>query len=126
MRSGIDLVDHPQSLGVVFFLDLNLGVEMAARLQVVEQVALAFVQQIVVDGVFFVDRDFFFQHAAADVVSPGVDHHHRAGIDLKGEIHGIGFRMVGLVGDGNLRQRAVLLLESSCAAVAASRSPGRP
>ena len=64
---------------------------MSAGLQVVEQVALAFVQQIVIDGILFVDRDFFLQNASADAVSLHEDQNDRTGIDLEGEVDGIRF-----------------------------------
>ena len=58
---GIDLVDHPQRLGVGFFLNVDRGVEVAARLQVIEQVPLALVQQVVIHRVLFVDGTSFFK-----------------------------------------------------------------
>ena len=84
---------------------------MAASLQVVHQVSLAFIQQVVIHGVFFVNRDLLPHHSTADVVALGVNHDNRTGINLEGEIDRVGFRMVCLIGDGNLRQGAVLLLE---------------
>ena len=64
--AGIDAVDHVnRCLGCLLFWICDGGVEMAAALEIVEKVALAFIQQIVVERVLLVDRDFFFQETAA-------------------------------------------------------------
>ena len=59
-RAGIDAVDDTESVRDGFLLELDRGIEMSAALEIVEQVALALVEQVVVEGVFLVDRDLFF------------------------------------------------------------------
>src|ERR1051326_1480350 len=70
---GINDVDHSQDLRIELFLNLDLGIEVPARLQVVKQVVLALVQQIVIDGIFFVDGNFPFQCPVPDVETFGGD-----------------------------------------------------
>ena len=60
-RTRIDVINHAQAAGAGFLLHLDGGVEVAAALQVIEEVALAFVQQVVIQRVLLVDRNFFFQ-----------------------------------------------------------------
>src|SRR5579864_6183396 len=79
-RPRVDLVNHPQRLSVGFFLNLYLGVEVAASLQVVDQVPLSFVQQVIVDSVLFVDGDFLLQSSTADAVTTRSNQYHRPGI----------------------------------------------
>ncbi len=99
------------SVGSGFLLDLDRGVEMAAALQIVKEVALAFIEQVVVEGIFLVDRNFFFHDTAADVESQGVNHDDGAGFDEIGIVDGVGFGVVFLLGDGNLSQDALLFLK---------------
>src|SRR5712671_3316294 len=55
--AGVDQINHSQSLGIVFPPDFDFGVEVPPSLEVVEQVALAFVDEVVVQRVFFVNRN---------------------------------------------------------------------
>src|SRR6202008_3069845 len=84
-RPGIDLIDHAQGFRVTFLHDVALGIEMAAGLHVVEQIALSLVEQIFIDRVLFVDRDLALESSFADMKSAGGDQHHWTGIDLVSE-----------------------------------------
>ena len=78
--------------GAGFLLELDRGVEVAAALEIVEEVALALVQQVVIESIFLVDRNVFFQDAAADVKALGTDDNYGAGLDQIGIVHCVGFR----------------------------------
>ena len=80
-------------------MDINFRVEVATRLQVIDQVPLTLIQQIVIHGILFVNRDLSPQGPAADVVPARVNHDHRAGIDLESEVHRITGSMIKLLGD---------------------------
>ena len=69
-------------------------------------------QQIVIDGVFFINGNFFLKNSLADVVSLRGNEDDRAWINLVGEIDGVGFRIVLLLGDGDLGQSMVALLKT--------------
>ncbi len=109
--AGIDSIVDAESVGSGFLLDIDRGVEMAAALEVVEQVAPALVQQVVVEGVFLVDWDLFLHNAVADVKTLGADEDDGAGLDQIGIVYGVGFRAIVLLGDGNLSQDALLFLK---------------
>src|SRR6266851_653833 len=79
--SGIDAVDDAQGVGSGFLAELDGGVEVTTTLKIVEQVALALIQKIVVQSVFFIDWDFSFQHSPADVKTLSIDDNHRPGLD---------------------------------------------
>src|SRR5271166_551574 len=109
--SGIDSVDDTKYVGGSFLLKVHAGIEQAAGLEVVEKIALPFIEQVVVDGIFFVDGDFLFQYAVADMKAQRVKHHDGTGIDEIGVIDGVRRRVVGLPRDGNLSQDPLLFLE---------------
>ena len=56
-RTRVDLVDDPQRFFIRLFPDVHSSVEVSTGLKVVKKVAPALDQQIVVDRIFFVDRD---------------------------------------------------------------------
>ena len=112
-RAGVDVIDHPQLLARrrCRLFHRHLGVEVPASLQIIGQVAPAFVQQIIVQRILMVNRDFSSQHTSADGKTLGVYHDHGTGVDQEGKVDGVGFGMVFLFGDGNLGQDALLLLQ---------------
>ena len=110
-RTGIYVVDDVHYFGVGFLPDLNLGVKPALCLQVVQKVGAALIQQVIVDGIFFVDRNLALQLSTADVVPLSGDQNDRAGVDLISEIKGVVLRVVDLLRNGNLCQRTILLLK---------------
>ena len=122
--AGIDMVDDANRVRAGFLLDLDGGVEVAAALEIVEEVALAFVQQVVVESVFLVDRNFFFQESAADAKTLGVDDDDRSGFDQIGIVDGVRFGMVFLLGNRNLSQNALLLLKFLAQALKRIGDPG--
>ena len=71
--AGIDRVDHLQTLAVlrVVLAHADRGLEVAERLQVVLDIAAAFVEQIVVDCAFFVNGHQLLQRALADLEALG-------------------------------------------------------
>jgi hypothetical protein len=109
--AGIDAVDDAKSVRSGFLLNFDGGVKVAAALEIVEEVALALVQEVVVESVLLIDRDFLFQDAAADVKTLGVDDDNGSGFDQIGIVDGIGFGVVFLLGNGNLGENALLLLK---------------
>src|SRR5882762_6354577 len=64
----INVVDDAQLLfiGVLFFGELNLRIEEAPTLEVVDEVEAAFVQEIILHRVFLVYRYALFQHTTAN------------------------------------------------------------
>lgn len=82
--AGIDAIGHVDDVGSSFLLDVNRGVEVATALEIIEEVAPALIQQVLVEGIFLVDRNVFFQDAAADVKTLGTDENYGAGLDQIG------------------------------------------
>ncbi len=110
-RAGIDAVDDANRVRGALLLDLDGGVEVAAALEVVEKVAFALVQQVVVESVFLVDRDLFFQKAAADVKTLSGDDNDRSGFDQVGIVDGVRFGLVFLFCNRDLGENVLLLLK---------------
>ena len=109
--AGIDAIDHTQSFIDGFLLKAHFGVEQAARLEVIQEVAIAFIEQIVIDGVLFINWDFFLENTAADAIAESVDDHNGAGVDEKCVVDGVALGMIFLLGDRNLSENALLFLE---------------
>lgn len=110
-RAGIDTVDHPDAVRTAFLLKIYRGIEMTTSLEVGQKVAFTFVEQVIVECVLLVNRNFPFQHSAADVKTLCVYHDDGSRFDQEGIVDGVGFRTVFLFGDGNLGQDPLLLLE---------------
>ena len=107
----VDVVGHPHFAGRDrVLLHRHLGIEVAQALHVVEQVAPAFVQQVIVERIFFVHRNVLLDLGAADLETFDRDLNLRSGLDVKGVVHRIAFRAIGPAGDRDLGQEAVLLL----------------
>ena len=111
-RPGIDPVDHTQDLTIAFPLDLDLRVEVTAGLQVVEEVAFAFIEQVVVEGILLENRDLLLQHTPADTKALGRNRYHRARIDLEDVVDNVGCRTIFLSSDGDLGQNPPMFLVS--------------
>lgn len=109
----IDAVSHMDGVGSSFLLDLHSRVKMAAALEIVEQVAPTFIQQVFIKSILFVDRNVFFQDAAADMKPLGADEDHGSGLKQIGIVDRVGSRFVLLFSNGNLGQDAFLLLKFS-------------
>ena len=92
-------------------LHVDAGVEVAPALQVVEQIALALIQEIVVESILLIDRYLPFQNAAADAKALRSDEDDRSRLDQIRVIDGIRFGPVLLFCDQHLRQHALLLLK---------------
>ena len=107
----IDTVDDPKAVRTAFLLKIDGGIEVAAALEIVEEVALAFVEQVFVESVFLIDGNLSFQDAAADVKSLGVDHHDRTRVEEEGVVDRVGFWVILLFGDRDLGEHALLLLK---------------
>ncbi len=86
---GIYVIGDPSYVGSCFLLKLDGGVEVAAALEIVEKVALSFIEKIVVESIFLIDRDFSFQNGVADVKTLGNDEHNGSGFDQIGVVDGI-------------------------------------
>src|SRR5712691_5567613 len=76
-RPGIDVVDDAKRVRSGFLVELDGGIKVAAALEIVEQVALSLIQKIVIESVFFIHWNFFFQRAPADVKTLRVNDDHR-------------------------------------------------
>jgi len=83
-------------------LQRDFGIEIAQALHVIEQIAPAFVQQVIVESVFFIDRDILSQLGASYLEALDRDHNLRSRLDVKGIIHGICFRTISPTGDCDL------------------------
>ena len=110
-RSGIDLVDHPQGSWVIFSLDVDFRIEVAAGLQIVQKIPLTLVKKVLVEGVFLKDRHLLLQNPVTHAVAAGENHDSRARIDLEGVVDGVRLRAVLLLRNQNLGQHPLLLLE---------------
>ncbi len=107
----VDVVGHPHFAGRDrVLLHRHFGIEVTQPLHIVEQVAPAFVQQVIVEGIFFVHRDVPLDLAAADLETFDRDFNLGSGLDFKSVVHRIAFRTIGPAGDRDLGQEAVLLL----------------
>ena len=123
-RTGVDLINDSECLGIVLFLDFHLGVKMSPGLQIIEQVLHALIQQVIVDGIFLVNGDLPLEHATTHVIPARRNQHHRAGVDLKGKIQRIPLWPISLCGDRHLSEGAVLLLELSAQPLQRARHAG--
>ena len=108
---GIDAIDDTKHVGTSLFVKLDAGVEVAAALEVVQEIAPALVQEVIVKSVLFVDRDLSFQHASADMKTLSVNYDDWSGLDQVGVVDGVGCRVIFLFRDGNLSKHAMLLLK---------------
>ena len=107
----INLVDGPQLIGVrAAFPKIHLGVKIAPGLHVIEQVAAAFIQQIVIERIFFIDRNISFEDATADLETLGLNIHDRTGLYVECVVHNIGFWSIQTLHHRNLRHKTVLFL----------------
>ena len=66
-----------------FFCRVTLAVEVAQALHVIEQIAPAFVQQIIVQRIFFIDRNVLLELDAADLETLDCDLDFRSRLDFK-------------------------------------------
>src|SRR5580704_19764447 len=108
----INRINHPQlvlfRVGLAF--EFYLGIKVPAPLQVILQIATAFIEQIIIQRVFFVYWNTPLEDAAADFETLGSNDHRRSQLNVEGVINGIGFWTVGTLGDRYLRQPSVLFL----------------
>ena len=111
-RARINRVNHPQLIlrGLVVLLEIDLGIEVPTSLQVVEQIAAAFVEQVVIQGAFLVNRYIILEYRTTNPKALRSDVNDRSRLNTIGIVHGIGLRPVSPFGDGDLRQKPVLLL----------------
>src|ERR1700676_747914 len=91
-------------------LEPNFGLEVTAALKIVEQIAPAFVEQVLIDGVLFEDRYILFERPAPDLESLSSDLHSGSRNNVECVIDGVRLLAVGLLGYGNLGQQSILLL----------------
>src|SRR5579864_4305681 len=111
-RPGVDLINYSQSVRAVLLLDIDLRVKVSASLQVIKQVAPPLIQQVVIDGIFLVNRNLLFQSSAADMVSPRRDQNYGTRVDFVCEVHSIRFLAMNLLRNQHLCQRTILFLKA--------------
>ena len=100
----IDVIGDPHCIwGSRILLHADLGVEVATALHVIQQIASALVQQVIVQCVFFVDGNILLELGAADLKAFSRDIDFGSGLDIEGVIHRVGFRKVGPDRDRDLR-----------------------
>lgn len=111
-RAAVNLVNdvHVPLVSRLLTLQVHGGVKVAFGLQVVAQVAAAFVQQVVVHRVFLVHRHQALQLALADLLAVGADGDGGAFVHLEVVIQAIALRMVVAVGEQHLGFQVVVLL----------------
>ncbi len=83
----------------------------------VAQVAPAFVQQILVHGMLFIDRDQMTQLARDQVGALGAHIHHGATLNLEAVIHGIRIRVEDRHASRDLRAQSMLAHVSAAQAI---------
>jgi hypothetical protein len=93
------------------FLHLDRGAKVAATLKIVQEIALALVQEVVVESIFLVDRDFSFQDTVPDVKTLGVEDNDGSRVDQIDEVDGVRFGAIFLLGYGNLSEHTLLFLQ---------------
>ncbi len=91
-------------------LDSYFNVEISASLEIIQQVTPALVDQVVIERAFFVNRHISLEDATTNFETTDSDIHRGAGINLEVVVHGICFRPVVALGNGDLRQQTVSLL----------------
>src|ERR1700683_4964462 len=109
--AGNDMVSSMNGVWAALLLDADRSIEVAPALEIVEKIALALVQQVIVKSIFLIDGHMPFQNTMADAESLGGNQDDRSGLDQIGVIDGIGFRVVLLFCNRYLRQHALLLLK---------------
>src|SRR5258708_37990324 len=95
--AGIDAIDDAKRVGSGFLAEFYGGVEVPTALQIVEQIALTFIQKVVIQSIFLVDWDFSFQRTAANVEALSVNNDDGPGLDQIGIVDGVGCRAVFLL-----------------------------
>ncbi len=94
--SWVDGIGDTQFIGGNCGLLLaDLGIEVAAPLHVVEQITAPFVEQVIVERVFFVHGNALLELGTADLEALRGNINFRSGLDFEGIIDGIGFRTIG-------------------------------
>ena len=86
------------------------GVEVAEGLQMILDVAPAFVEQVIVDGAFFVDWNQFLEHVLAEFKTFGGNVYHRTAVHFEDVVHGVALGTIGAAGYFDLRKQAILFL----------------
>src|ERR1700690_1013892 len=111
-RPGIDVVDNSHLLAgwIPGFFYGYVGGEVATSLKIVEQIAAALIQKIIVQGIFLIDRNVLLEHASADSETLGDDVDDRAGLDIEDIVHRVGGWAIRVLRNRDLRQPAILLL----------------
>src|SRR5882724_12094762 len=106
----INVVDDVQLLfiGVLFFGELNLRIEEAPALEVVDEVEAAFVQEIVLHSILLVYRYTLLQHAAANLCAFDRDLYYWPRFNMQRVVHTIPVRIKSTVHDRDLRRIARL------------------
>ena len=104
--SGIYRVHHLQILPIarVVLTDLHGGVKVAQCLQMVLNIAPAFVEQIVIHRTFFVDRHQPVQNVLADLEPLRRNLHHRTAIYFEDIIHRVALRLIRAAGRRDLSE----------------------
>ena len=109
--AGIDHIDGAQRIAcwLRLLLHANFRVEVAPGLHVVEKIAAPFIEEVVVEGVLFVDGDALAQDGLANLETFDSDFNRGTGIDEKREVEFVGFGAIGALSDGYLSEQAILL-----------------
>ena len=110
--AGIDGVNDLQILALrrgVLAHD-NGSLEVTKGLQMVLDVAPAFVEEIVVNRAFFVNWHQLFQYALAEFETLGGNLHHRTAVDFEDVVHSVALGIVGAAGHLDLGEQPILLL----------------
>ena len=91
----------------------HLGIEVALALEMIEQIAAAFDQQVAVDGAFLIDGDEAAQGAFGDLGAGGGELHFGAGVEVEARCDGVFFLVVFELFEGDARQQQVGVLIGS-------------
>src|SRR5947209_3525728 len=91
-------------------LKLDGGIEIAARLHITEQIPLAFVQQVIIQRIFLIDRHAFLDDVLAQVESFDRYFYRWSRFSLEGVVHRIARYNILLFRDADLSQPVVMLL----------------
>ncbi len=90
----------------------DLYVKVALSLKIVLDVARPFVQQVVIDRIFFKDRDQLFHQSPAQFGAFYFNVHGRSAGNIEGVIQAIVLSMVHPLGQGHLGFQTVLFLQA--------------
>ena len=98
--------------------------KVAERLEVVLQVPAAFIEKVVIDGAFLINRNQLPELALADFVPFRRNFHDRSAVHFEGVVHSIGLRSVG-ASCRHLSEKPVLFAILCANALKGTRQTGR-